>query len=548
MLAASFERLKAATAGVSRFRQVPRSAISEGQGGYGGAREGAGRPGGRHGYDSNQYVGYWGRASGVAKSGPAAFLRPMLPTGMGLFNAVAGGYAFKELVATGREMMAMQSMLKTISGDAETFNTNLKYIKQTSDELGISVLQLGQSYAKIFMIGKDKFGTETLQGAFKGAQAYYRMLGMSEEKIRLANKAVEQMFNKEKITAEELTGQLGEHAAGVVKFFAEVAAGGDTKKLFAMMKDGALSLEDLVESMIRMGKFAYASPEFQKQLKMSAAAQERFNNKVREFSQVMMESGLDELLTEMFGLLNKIIVILTPFTQGLVYAINEGIKPMVKWIWENKKTILALIAVIVGTGGLIYALTLLITYGIGAQVVLLNLAKAFFLVYGRAMLLGGALTAILVGLKGLADYSNGEDNWVHGWALDIEYAMMLWDEFVLRVLIGWEEMKRGMNPFFDKSSFNYPAPSVQKKALDKLKDDYTPSGKSREDVDEMLRRFQENNTPKTPALEKPATMNFNINFNELPTSAKEALQRGDMRELGVGIGQGMRVGGLGMFA
>ncbi len=76
----------------------------------------------------------------MAKSGPAAFLRPMLPTGMGLFNAVAGGYAFKELVATGREMMSMQSMLKTISGDAETFNTNLKYIKQTSDELGISVL------------------------------------------------------------------------------------------------------------------------------------------------------------------------------------------------------------------------------------------------------------------------------------------------------------------------------------------------------------------------------------------------------------------------
>ena len=42
-------------------------------------------------------------------------------------------------------------------------------------------------------------------------------------------------------------------------------------------------------------------------------------------------------------------------------------------------------------------------------------------------------------------------------------------------------------------------------------------------------------------------MNFDISFNELPTSAKEALQRGDMRELGVGIGQGLRLGGLGVF-
>jgi hypothetical protein len=284
---------------------------------------------------------------------------------------------------------------------------------------------------------------------------------------------------------------------------------------------------------------------------MSAAAQERFNNKMREFSKVMMESGLDELLTELFGLLNNIIVILTPFTQGLVYTVNNGIKPMVKWLWESKTTILALVATIVGTGGLVYALTLLTTYGIGAQVVLTNLAKAFFLVYGRAMLLGGAIAAVLVGLKGLADYHNGEDNWVHGWALDIEYAMMLWDEFVLRVLIGWEEMKRGMNPFFDKGSFKYSSPEVQKKALDVFRgDDNTPGGKPKGQVDEMFRRFHENNTPKTPATEQKAAsvMNFDINFNELPTSAKEALQRGDMRELGVGIGQGLRLGGLGVFA
>ena len=550
MLAASFERLKAATAGVSRFRQVPRSAISEGQNGYGGSREGAGRPRGGGGYESNQYIGYWGRASGIAKSGPAAFLRPMLPTGMGLFNAVAGGYAFKELVATGREMMAMENMLKAISGDTETFNSNLKFVKQTADELGISILDMGQSYAKMFMSGKEQFGTDVLQKSFKGAQSYFRLLGMSAEKINLANKAIEQMFNKQKVSSEELKGQLGEHAAGVMQYFAQ-AAGTDVQGLFKMMENGKVGTDVVVKAMQAMGVFALLSPEFQKQLQMSAAAQTRFNNKMAEFSKVMMESGLDEMLTELFGLLNKIIVILTPFTQGLVYTINNGIKPMVKWLWESKKTILAIIATIVGTGGLVYALTLLTTYGLGAQLVLANLGISLFLVYGRVMLLGGAIAAILVGLKGLADYRNGEDNWVHGWALDIEYAMMLWDEFVLRVLLGWEEMKRGMNPFFDKSSFNYSSPEVQKKALDVFRgDDNTPGGKTKEQVDELFRRFQEKNTPKTPATEQKAAgvMNFNINFNELPTSAKEALQRGDIREFGVGVGQGMRVGGLGIYS
>ena len=63
-------------------------------------------------------------------------------------------------------------------------------------------------------------------------------------------------------------------------------------------------------------------PEFQKQLKMSAAAQERFNNKMR-VSKVMMESGLDELLTEMFGLLSKLITVLTPLFKLLAWTAKK---------------------------------------------------------------------------------------------------------------------------------------------------------------------------------------------------------------------------------
>ena len=61
--------------------------------------------------------------------------------------------------------------------------------------------------------------------------------------------------------------------------------------------------------------------------------------------------------------------------------------------------------------------------------------------------------------------------------------------------------------------------------------------------------YSEPKKPATPAMEKPQSsiMNFDINFNELPTSAKDALQRGDMREFGVGVGQGLRLGGLGVF-
>ncbi len=447
MLAASFERLKAATAGVSRFRQVPRSAISEGQSGYGGAREGSGRKGGGNGYESNQYVGYWGRASGVAKSPMAAMLRPMLPTGMGLFNAVAGGYAIKELIATGREMMQMQSMLKALSGDTETFNSNLKFVKQTADELGISILDMGRSYAKIFMAGKEQFGTKVMQESFKGAQSYFRLLGMSSEKINLANKAIEQMFNKQRVMSEELKNQLGEHAAGVMGFFAQ-AAGTDVTGLVKMMEEGKVGADVIIKALTAMGLFANASPELQKQLKMSAAAQERFNNKMREFSQVMMESGLDEMLTEMFGLLNKLITVLTPVFKSIV-SIIKAVKGAVSALWKLKEVI-----AVIGLGLMLTKVTA-IAAGIQSIVTVLKILGPLLAgAAASAAALYVAIAGFIYVFSSIDDYMNGEKNWVYGLQLMLEIAMARLDQFQMRVRIWWKDMQAMWESFkLDPISF-----------------------------------------------------------------------------------------------
>lgn len=552
LLAASFERLKSATAGISRFRQVPSSAISNTGAGYGGARTGAGRPsGGGGGDDANQYIGYWGRASGIAKSGPAAFLRPMLPTGMGLFNAVAGGYAFKELVNTGREMMQLESMLKVVSGTQANFNDNLAFTKKLANELGIDIQNLTESYAKMYLAGSQLFDKKTLQDAFKGSQTYFRLLGMSQEKIKLSNKAIEQMMNKQRVNAEDLRGQLAEHAAGVLQFFADAAAGGSVTKLTELMELGKVDVNAVVQAMKLMGEYANASPELQKMLKMSTAEQGRFNNALKDFSKVLMESGLDEMLAEMFSGLSKLVGILTPFIKGLVIALNTGIKPMVKWLWENKEAIVAVTAAILGAAGLGYALGLISAYGRGAVVVLMSMAKAVWALYWPMLRLAGLVGVLAFGLQGLNDFYNGEDNWVHAWQLDIEYAMILWDTFVLRVLNGWEDMQNGINPFFDKDSFSASTPEVQKKIREGMEwSDRTTSGRTKEQVDKMFEQFREGAKPKTPAMEKPGAsiLNFDINFNSLPADVQEAAKSGDFYAFGKGVGDGLRIGGIGVYS
>jgi tape measure domain-containing protein len=552
LLAANFERLKAATAGVSRFRQVPRSAISEGQGGYGGAREGAGRPrGGGNGYESNQYVGYWGRASGIAKSPMAAMLRPMLPTGMGLFNAVAGGYAFKELVATGREMMVMENMLKAISGDTQTFNSNLKFVKETADELGISILDMGQSYSKMFMSGKDHFGTDVLQKSFKGAQSYFRLLGMSSEKINLANKAIEQMFNKQKVSSEELKGQLGEHAAGVMQYFAQ-AAGTDVQGLFKMMENGQVGTDVVVKAMQTMGAFAQGSPEFQKQLKMSAAAQERFNNRMRDFAKVMMEGGLDEALTSLFKMLSKLLDVLTPVAKGVAWVVKK-LAELIKIMWDNQAVVAFTIAVTMMAaslglaGGAAYRSMIMLRWW----------TMGVWSAHAATIKLTATITAFLYIFKSIDEYLNGESNWVTDVEEALTFLMISIENVGLRIQSFWLDLEYSAiqsfrnigNAFLNTPGIGHAIRAVNAtgtvigEAAGWVHENVTVTGAG------DLYKPDVPVKPSTPAgLEKPSSMNFNINFNEMPTSAKEALQRGDIKEFGIGIGQGLRVGGLGIYS
>lgn len=553
LLAINFERLKAATAGISRFRQVPSSAISGGQGGYGGARAGAGRPrGGGSGNESNQYVGYWGRASGIAKSGPAAFLRPMLPTGMGLFNAVAGGYAFKELVATGREMMAMENMLKAISGDTQTFNSNLKFVKQTADELGISILDMGQSYTKMFMSGKAQFGTDVLQKSFKGAQSYFRLLGMSAEKINLANKAIEQMFNKQKVSSEELKGQLGEHAAGVMQYFAQ-AAGTDVQGLFKMMEDGKVGTDVVVKAMEAMGNFAQSSPEFQKQLKMSAAAQERFNNKMREFSKVMMESGLDELLTEMFGLLSQLVTVLTPLFKSLA-RIVKGLSDLLSLMWDNKGVVAGITAFGLAIAGLRLAWMFKSVTAVSGSLKIL--VADLWAAHGAMIKLTAVVVGFLYVFNSIDEYISGNNNWVYTVQTALTFLILSLENVMLRVESFWLDLEYSAVQSFrniGNAFLNTPGIGHLIKGVNAVG---VGLGEAAGWINQNItldnnpaNLYSEPKKPATPAMEKPQSsiMNFDINFNELPTSAKDALQRGDMREFGVGVGQGLRLGGLGVF-
>lgn len=450
-LAASFERLRAATAGMQRFRQVPASAVrgNNGSGGYGGG--GGGQGGGRRGggVGDNQYQNYWGRARGLGASPLAAFMRPMLPTGMGMFNAVAAGYGVRELVAAGREMIAMEAKIKAISRSTQEFNDNLAFVRKTADTLAMPIEEVGQTFSNVFMASRDKMANNQIYKVYEGFAKYFKILQLTPEQTKLAMRAVNQMYNKEKVQSEELVGQLGERAAGVIQLFAKPFGEGaeGVKKLFAAMKDGKVATEYVTAAGEAAGRFAEESGALAEVTQNSASAQERFNNSMKAFSKAMMDAGLEKMLRELFKALTALAQVAIPWVTKRLKALN-GVVDTTKLVFQTAKenvdglrVALIALAGVLAVGGVLSFMGLL-----GGRLFWMSLnglaAAASLWAMHKAMLANVAVTILLIkAYSDIGEANDGELNWVSWMRYNLEMGMIYLERFYLMFIIWKNRMK-----------------------------------------------------------------------------------------------------------
>lgn len=173
-----------------------RSSINVNQNGHGGGRGGGSpSPSGAGGSSGG------GFAAGAAGGAIQRFLRPTLGAGAVAGGALTAGYALKEVVDSGREYQRMVSKLKAVSRSTEEFNTNLKYVQETSQKLGTSTIEFANAYSGIFEVTKNSQGIEKTQKAFTGFSEFFKVMQMSPEESKGALRAIQQMFNKGKVMA-----------------------------------------------------------------------------------------------------------------------------------------------------------------------------------------------------------------------------------------------------------------------------------------------------------------------------------------------------------
>lgn len=353
----------------------------------------------------------------VPLGGVRDFFRSMTPATMLAGGAVSAGYALKEAVQAGREVQKMQTvMLMASDGQKDQLDHNLKFVKDSAQEMGISYTEFGSAYAKMLSATKDSdLSLKSKEDMFTNLSKYMVAIGTTAEDQKGVFRALTQMFTKGKVQAEEIL-QMAERGVPAAMEIKKAALQGlkMTEKEFDLaQKKGLLDPSKLLPLMSKaLGDLAVKTGAYDQATKSSAAAQERLNTQLKLFAHAIMQGGLDKALAKMFDGLTEIVKVLVPVIQGIGIAIKsvyDLVSAIITWYGENPKlgaTIVSLTALMViwtASGATATGTAIAMTFALG------NLARVFLLLAKRIV----PAIALFIAFRDIAKYhKDGEYNWV----------------------------------------------------------------------------------------------------------------------------------------
>ena len=141
--------------------------------------------------------------------------------------------------------LAKTSLAQVSTGQAD-YNQKLQFARQVSTDYTVGLQTTIEGYAKITAAatanGLSLKETETI---YKGLLASGVAFGASQDDLQSIITATTQILSKGKISAEELSGQLGERIPGAVAKFAQ-ATGRPLAQLAKDLQDGKVKIADFV--------------------------------------------------------------------------------------------------------------------------------------------------------------------------------------------------------------------------------------------------------------------------------------------------------------
>lgn len=309
---------------LNRLRANSRIDVRINQNGGGGG--GGNRGGGGHG----------GMAGGALGLGIKQFLGNMIPT-MALGGIGAGaGFAATKVVATAREQTSMESMILMTSKSAEEFKHTVDYINTEAMRLGLNAADFGKSFAQVSM-SAEKLSQGQKEKMFTGFSEFMMSMGTNADDQKGIFRAFNQMFSNNRILQEEIN-QLSDRGipATLVYDAAMKAYGLDTvAQVKKLQEAGKLDPSKVLTVMADVLQTkAHETGAYDKMQNSSMFKQNQFMAETRAAAKELMDSGLDEMLGNLFGWLTSIVKLFSDFATVMGEA-SSGFKQFYTYVKDG---------------------------------------------------------------------------------------------------------------------------------------------------------------------------------------------------------------------
>lgn len=214
----------------------------------------------------------------------------------------------KTIMQTGQDFESMASGLQAVTGDSQKAAQEMSYLQKQALSLGLDLQQTSKDYVKFYASAAGKATDSQIKNLFEGISQYGTVLGATGEEQSRALLALNQMYSKGNIQAEELKGQLGDalpNAVGIfVKALNKLEGRTDLteKDLMAMLKNGELLAKDILP--LVGDEFKAAAQKggaFEKSLKSNRVAMMRLRTTLQLAQKNFFDSGFGSELTNTFN-------------------------------------------------------------------------------------------------------------------------------------------------------------------------------------------------------------------------------------------------------
>jgi len=218
--------------------------------------------------------------------------RVSIATAAMVTGLAAGAYAFVQLgkgaIEANKGFERIDMALTSLSGSSTIAAVQMANLMRTSDTAGTSFLSTAQMFTQLeaASAGTNLEG-EATKKLFEQITFASTKMGLSQQDLEGALRAVSQIMSKGTVSAEELRGQLGDRIPGAVNIMAK-ALGVSTAKLGELMKKGQVSSDALIKFGDELAR--RLGVDTTKAIDNTVAAENRLETALYRFNKALDES------------------------------------------------------------------------------------------------------------------------------------------------------------------------------------------------------------------------------------------------------------------